>query len=174
MYPAPRTGVLSRRQKKTEFSVWCVTNLHNTVTTQAPAGGYRHRVACLAPKRWDVGFEAIGTEHIPTVLCVSTTPTTSVVRVWCRWKRSLAAAKAASRMTVTRPRTPPMEKRRLAQEVRRRARDKAEQVCLSARSQKSRRRRIARAVHCMNNGQLYAPVVGDGAFWFCSGCGILV
>ncbi|CAM9456141.1 unnamed protein product [Ectocarpus fasciculatus] len=40
---------------------------------------------------------------------------------------SLAAAKASSRVAVTRPLTPPMEKRRLAQEAKRRAKEKADQ-----------------------------------------------
>lgn len=60
--------------------------------------------------------------------CAFRRTTNPAVFKTCRWKRVLAAAKAASRMTVTRPRTPPMEKRRLAQEAKRRAREEAERV----------------------------------------------
>ncbi len=45
-----------------------------------------------------------------------------------RWEASLAAAKASVLSAPTRPRTPPMEKRRLAQEAKRKAREKAEKV----------------------------------------------
>ncbi|CAM9927691.1 unnamed protein product [Ectocarpus sp. 6 AP-2014] len=49
-----------------------------------------------------------------------------------RWEASLAAAKASSRVAVTRPLTPPMEKRRLAQETKRRSREKADQSAREA------------------------------------------
>ena len=45
-----------------------------------------------------------------------------------RWEESLAAVKASTRTAVTVPRTPPMEKRRLIHEAKRRAKDEAERV----------------------------------------------
>ncbi|CAM9974061.1 unnamed protein product, partial [Ectocarpus sp. 8 AP-2014] len=45
---------------------------------------------------------------------------------------SLAAAKASSRVAVTRPLTPPMERRRLAQEAKRRAKENADQSAREA------------------------------------------
>ncbi|CAM9571196.1 unnamed protein product, partial [Hapterophycus canaliculatus] len=50
---------------------------------------------------------------------------------------SLEAAKASSRTAVTRPRTPPMEKRRVVQEAKRRAREKAER-CIREATEKQR------------------------------------
>ncbi|CAB1117996.1 unnamed protein product [Ectocarpus sp. CCAP 1310/34] len=49
-----------------------------------------------------------------------------------KWEASLAAAKACSRVAVTRPLTPPMEKRRLAQEAKRREKENADQSAREA------------------------------------------
>ena len=53
-----------------------------------------------------------------------------LTNIFCerRWEKSLAAVKASTRTAVTVPRTPPMEKRRLMHEARRRAKDEADRV----------------------------------------------
>ncbi|CAM9903155.1 unnamed protein product, partial [Pylaiella littoralis] len=76
-----------------------------------------------------------------------------------KWEASLAAAKASSRTAATRPRTPPMEKRRLAQEAKRKAREKAERIAREAaarrRVEEEKRHFQQRVAMHRNNGNTF-------------------